>query len=154
MEEEEKNEVQIKSTINDLELQMQKLQDMQSSSHLHMQKAVDIGFLYSSPIAMNNQVYGQPRELVEFAEIGWKNELSEIKNQIAASNLPLKIMPELATRKNLIDVLNKNLSILHISCHGTSAKPQANVRPRFGQNNTTLEEAGLEHSFLIFEDLG
>ena len=56
--EEEKNEGQIKSTINDLELPMQKIQDMQSSSHFHKQKAVDIGFLYSSPIAMNNQVYG------------------------------------------------------------------------------------------------
>ena len=37
---------------------MQKIQDIQSSRNLLMQKAVDIAFLYSSPIAMNNQVYG------------------------------------------------------------------------------------------------
>ena len=34
------------------------------------------------------------------------------------SGMKLKIMPELATTKNLIDMLSKSLSILHISCHG------------------------------------
>ena len=37
--------------------------------------ALDIGFLFSSPVTVENHPPGEELELVEFGEIGWRAEL-------------------------------------------------------------------------------
>ena len=51
------------------------------SSASRSEKDIDIGFLFASPVVLENEVPGQGIELVEFPKINWKQELKMIKDE-------------------------------------------------------------------------
>lgn len=54
-------------------------------------KDIDIGFLFASPVVLENEVPGQGIELVEFPKINWKQELKMIKDEAKRRELQVKI---------------------------------------------------------------
>ena len=67
---------------------------------------------------LENHFPGQNQELVEFPQISWKKELKLIKDEVRKKGLRMKVECQVATTQKLIDMLKKNMRILHISCHG------------------------------------
>ena len=58
---------------------------------------LDIGFLFTSPIVLENHFPGQNQELVEFPQISWKKELKLIKDEVRKKELAMKIECQVAT---------------------------------------------------------
>ena len=128
-------------------------------SRARSQIDIDIGFLFSSPILVKNHFPGQESELVEFAKIGWKDELQIIKTRVYERSLEMRLMTDQCTKAKLIDMLHLNPRILQISCHGFyqeeedqkfSGKFMASKRCNFTMDKNP-EDAGLERSMLLFE---
>lgn len=61
------------------------------SSASRSEKDIDIGFLFASPVVLENEVPGQGIELVEFPKINWKQELKMIKDEAKRRELQVKI---------------------------------------------------------------
>ena len=57
----------------------------------HSQIDSDIGFLYSSPVLLENLSPSQELEIVEFSAINWKKELKVVKEAARQQNLAIKI---------------------------------------------------------------
>ena len=117
------------------------------------EKDIDIGFLFASPIVLENHFPGQKQELVEFPQISWKKELKLIKDEVRKKELRMKIEASVATTQKLIDMLKKSMRVLHISCHGikdsNNSIQKISSRPRMSLESES--DPVLESNYLLFE---
>ena len=83
--------------------------------------------------------------------------MKQIKDEVIAKQLAMKIEAQVATSQTLIDMLKKKSRVLHISCHGVSdtenyMRTLENHRPvPMGISRETDPE--LEKNYLLFEAL-
>ena len=115
---------------------------------------VFFGFLFASPIYVEN-FNRVDKELVGFPQINWKEELRHIKREAKSTQLAVKIEAQVATSQSLINMLQKNLRVLHVSCHGVYDAENSILmtgpgrRPR--QMGLNQHDPELERSYLLFE---
>ena len=78
--------------------------------------------------------------------------MKQIKDEVKRNELQMKIESQVATSQKLIDMLKKNLRILHISCHGIKDGENQVQRQRCKMGlSTELVDHELEQNYLLFE---
>ena len=78
-----------------------------------------------------------------------------IKDEIKKKELRIKMEACVGTTQNLINMLKKNLRVLHISCHGFKDKnndiKRTSMRPRPMGLSIQMVDRELQQNFLLFE---
>ena len=57
--------------------------------------------------------------MAETAQISWKDELKAIKQLARDNRIGMKMCCSLFSREKIVEVLQKKMRVLHISCHST-----------------------------------
>ena len=106
---------------------------------------VHVAFMFASPFSYPvgiSPVSGMKRH-AELCELGFKDEAKRIKNKAKESHKAIIFQKSVLTTSRLLDILKKEPSVIHISCHGLM-----NNRDNMGSK---FEETRDQGNFLIFE---
>jgi CHAT domain-containing protein len=100
--------------------------------------------MFASPFSypMGISPSGMKRH-AELCELGFKDEAKRIKNKAKESRKAIIFQKSVLTTSRLLEMLKKEPSVIHISCHGLT-----NIRDNLGSK---FEETRDQGNFLIFE---
>ena len=117
------------------------------TNNLHLnsleESRLDFSFMYSHPIVkeVNSKIKACSEDPIDY-----ESEINYLHNIFYESNKNIKVRFEVATMKNLSDIIRKKPKILHISCHGAykEYKDESRFFLYFEESDGKLEEMDVQ----------